>query len=60
MGGLEARGIVGPFALKGVDGRVYTLKDIQTPKGFVVMFICNHCPFVKAIAPRLAADGRAL
>ena len=48
------------FALKGVDGRTYTLKDVQGPKGFVVMFICNHCPFVKAIAARLAADGRAL
>ncbi|MDI1228655.1 MAG: thioredoxin family protein [bacterium] len=48
------------FALKGVDGKTWTLKDVQTPRGFVVMFICNHCPFVKAIATRLAVDGKAL
>jgi peroxiredoxin len=48
------------FSLKGVDGKTYSLKDIEGPKGFVVMFICNHCPYVKAIAARLAVDGKAL
>lgn len=48
------------FSLKGVDGKTYSLKDIEGPKGFVVMFICNHCPYVKAIASRLAVDGKAL
>lgn len=48
------------FALKGTDGKVYNLHDIAGPKGTVVMFICNHCPFVKAIAPRLAKDAAEL
>jgi peroxiredoxin len=48
------------FKLKGVDGKTYTLKDVQGPKGTLVMFICNHCPFVKTIADRLSADMKAL
>lgn len=44
------------FALKGTDGKVYNLHDVTGPKGTVIMFICNHCPFVKAIAPRLKGD----
>lgn len=48
------------FKLKGVDGRTYTLKDVTGPKGTLVMFICNHCPYVKTIAPRLAEDMKAL
>ena len=37
------------FHLKGTDGKVYTLADVRGPKGLLVMFICNHCPFVQAI-----------
>ena len=48
------------FQLKGTDGKIYTLADIQGPNGTLVMFICNHCPYVKAIADRLAADAKAL
>ncbi|HYD16930.1 MAG TPA: thioredoxin family protein [Patescibacteria group bacterium] len=48
------------FSLSGVDGKTWRLADIQGPKGFVVMFISNHCPFVKAIAARLAADMKEL
>ena len=36
------------FELKGVDGKSYTLADVRGPKGTVVVFICNHCPYVKA------------
>jgi AhpC/TSA family len=36
------------FALKGVDGQTYTLPDVRGPKGTLVVFICNHCPYVKA------------
>ena len=36
------------FALKGVDGKTYTLADVRGPKGTLVVFICNHCPYVKA------------
>ena len=48
------------FALPGVDGKTWTLKDVTGRQGTLVMFICNHCPFVKAIAPRLAADMKVL
>ncbi|MFH1158251.1 MAG: thioredoxin family protein [Pseudomonadota bacterium] len=48
------------FALRGVDGKVYTQKDVAGEKGTLVMFICNHCPYVKAIADRLAEDAKVL
>ena len=46
------------FALPNVDGRTVTLADAAGPKGTLVMFICNHCPFVKHVADQLAALGR--
>ena len=48
------------FALKGVDGKTYSLKDIAGPKGYVVMFICNHCPYVKAVMERIVRDTQGL
>ena len=48
------------FSLKGTDGKTYSLSDIQGPKGTLVMFICNHCPYVKAVVDRLATDARAM
>lgn len=48
------------FSLRGVDGRSYTLDDVAGPNGTVVMFICNHCPYVKAVADRLVREARAL
>jgi len=48
------------FALKGVDGKTYTLADVRGPKGTLVAFICNHCPYVKAIIGRLVAEAEAL
>ena len=44
------------FSLPGVDGKLWTLQDAMGPKGLLVMFICNHCPYVKAIRPRLVRD----
>jgi len=44
------------FKLFGIDGRTWTLADIRGPKATLVMFICNHCPYVKAIRTRLAHD----
>jgi peroxiredoxin len=44
------------FSLPGVDGKLWTLKDAMGPNGLLVMFICNHCPYVKAIRPRLVRD----
>ncbi len=48
------------FTLKSVDGKNYSLKHVRGEKGLVVMFICNHCPFVRAIADKLAADMKLL
>ena len=48
------------FALKGVDGKTYTLADVRGPKGTLVAFICNHCPYVKTIIGRLVAETEAL
>ena len=44
------------FSLRGTDGKTYTLDDVRGPTGTVVMFICNHCPYVKAIQDRLVRD----
>jgi peroxiredoxin len=48
------------FRLPATDGRTYALKDVAGPKGTVIVFICNHCPYVKAVIGRLTADARAL
>ena len=48
------------FSLEGTDGKIYTLDGIRGPKGTLVMFICNHCPYVKAIHERLVRDAKAL
>lgn len=48
------------FSLTGVDGRTYTLKDVAGKNGTLVMFICNHCPYVKAIVSRLVDDMKTL
>lgn len=48
------------FSLPGVDGRNWSLKECAGEKGLLVMFICNHCPYVKAIMKRLVRDTKAL
>ena len=48
------------FALKGVDGKTYTLADVRGKKGTLVAFICNHCPYVRAVISRLVAEADAL
>ncbi len=48
------------FALEGVDGKTYTLADVRGPKGTLVMFICNHCPYVKAVIGRIVEEAHAL
>jgi peroxiredoxin len=48
------------FALPGVDGKTYSLKDVAGPNGLLVMFICNHCPYVKAVIERIVRDVQAL
>lgn len=44
------------FDLPGVDGRNYRLRDIAGPNGTLVMFICNHCPYVLAVLDRILRD----
>ena len=48
------------FRLPATDGGTYARDDIATGKGLLVMFICNHCPFVKAIAEVLVRDVKLL
>ncbi len=48
------------FVLPGVDGRAWRLQDVRGPRGLLVMFICNHCPYVQAIRARILRDAREL
>jgi len=48
------------FTLKGIDGKSYTLADVRGPKGTLVAFICNHCPYVRAVIGRLVNEATAL
>jgi peroxiredoxin len=48
------------FSLRGVDGKTYTLADVRGPRGTLIMFICNHCPYVKAVIDRIVRDCREL
>lgn len=48
------------FRLKGIDGKTYSLQGVKGPKGTLIMFICNHCPFVQAITDRLVSDMKEL
>jgi peroxiredoxin len=46
------------FSLPSTNGRSYSRKDFEGASAFLVMFICNHCPYVKAIEDRLISLGR--
>lgn len=48
------------FNLKGTDGKMHNLTDCMGDNGLVVMFICNHCPYVKAVIHRLVTDCKEL
>ena len=48
------------FSLEGVDGKVWNLQQCAGPNGLLVMFICNHCPYVKAINGKLVRDTAEL
>ena len=48
------------FDLPGVDGKRHTLASVRGPNGLLVMFICNHCPYVKAVRERIVRDCKAL
>jgi peroxiredoxin len=48
------------FKLKGVDGKYYDLNSLKGPNGLLIMFICNHCPYVKSIINRIIRDTSEL
>ena len=48
------------FSLPGVDGKTYSLDDLKGQNGTLVMFICNHCPYVKAVIDRIVRDAAEL
>ena len=45
------------FILPGIDGRTWSLQQCMGKKGLLVMFICNHCPYVKAVQERIVRDS---
>ena len=65
MAALEApAGAIGwqakDFTLEDAYGNPFRMSDLKGPSGTLVMFICNHCPYVRAIADRIARDARDL
>ncbi|MDI6747372.1 MAG: thioredoxin family protein [Rhodocyclaceae bacterium] len=48
------------FNLPGVDGRHHSPVSARGPNGLLVMFICNHCPYVQAVLDRIVRDTREL
>ena len=48
------------FSLPGVDGKTYSLEELKGENGTLVMFICNHCPYVKAVIDRIVRDANEL
>lgn len=57
----KADGFMAPdFSLRGTDSVLYDLDMVMGEKGLVVMFICNHCPYVKGIISRVVADSHEL
>ncbi|EDY87119.1 redoxin domain protein [gamma proteobacterium HTCC5015] len=48
------------FDLPGVDGKRYNVSNVRGPNGLLVMFICNHCPYVKAVHERIVRDVKEL
>lgn len=48
------------FTLPATDGRTYALFDIAGPKGTLILFICNHCPYVTSTIERVIGDAKQL
>jgi peroxiredoxin len=48
------------FSLQGIDGKTYSLADVRGENGTLLAFICNHCPYVKAVIGRLVEEANAL
>ena len=48
------------FQLKSTDNKIISLNDIKGDKGTLIMFICNHCPYVKAVIEDIVEDSNKL
>jgi len=48
------------FSLPGVDGKTHSLSDLRGEKGTLIVFICNHCPYVKGAIDRIVRDANDL
>ena len=59
-GGLRRGDAAPDFALPGTDDRTWRYADAAGPNGLVVMFICNHCHYVKAVVDRIVGEAKAL
>jgi len=54
-GGYKVGDKAADFSLKNIDGKLVSLKDFKSVKGYIVIFTCNHCPFAKAYEDRIIA-----
>lgn len=54
-GGYKVGDTARDFKLKNIDGKMVSLADYEDAKGFIVIFSCNHCPYVKAYESRIVA-----
>ncbi len=48
------------FSLKGIDEKNYSFSDVKGENGTLIMFICNHCPYVKSVIGRIVEDCQIL
>lgn len=48
------------FTLPATDSKAYNLADIRGPKGTLIIFMCNHCPYVRCVLDRIIRDGNDL
>lgn len=51
--GYSVGDIASDFKLKNVDGKMVSLADYKSAKGFIVVFTCNHCPYAQAYQQRV-------
>lgn len=57
---IEENWVAPDFELKGADGKTYDLQSLKGENGLLVMFICNHCPYVQAILDKIIRDASDL
>jgi peroxiredoxin len=53
LSGYKPGDVAVDFSLKNVDGKMVSLKDYKSAKGFIVIFTCNHCPYAKMYEDRI-------